>query len=210
MPERLTERARKVMSLANQEARRLHHEYISTEHLLLGIIQEGGGIAASALRSLGLDFGKIRAEVEQLAPAGRDSANIGKLPQSPEARKVLELAAEEARGQHHSYVGTEHLLIGMLLKTDSIAARVLTQLGITVAAARQEIDELLSPEAAGPADTSGHLIRRAVECLLRARDAATAEGNTARAAELQNQALSVGAILIRRPEPGASANEPTA
>ncbi len=200
MLERLTERARQVMALANQQAHKLHHEYIGAEHILLGIIQEGHGIAASALKSLGVELEKLRAEAEQLAAPGRDTANLGKLPQTLEARRVLEHAIEQARSQHQNYVGTEHLLIGLLLEPASAAARALGNLNITLAAARSEIDHLLGPEAADPTDSSGQLIRRAVECLLRARDAALTEGNSTRATELQNQAWAIGGLLTRRPD----------
>ncbi len=206
MPERLTERARQVMALANQEAHHLHHEYLGTEHVLLGIIKEAGGIAADALKSLGLDLARVRTEVEKLVPRGADAANIGKLPQTPKARKMLEHAIEEARSQHHGYVGTEHLLVGMLLEPDCVAARALTQMGIDLTKVRSEIDHLLGPEAAAPTDTSGQLIRRAVECLLRARDVAITEGNPARASELQTQAWAIGEILTRR----SDADQPSA
>jgi ATP-dependent Clp protease ATP-binding subunit ClpC len=202
--ERFTERARKVMALANQEAQRLHHAYIGTEHMLLGLIKEGHGIGANLLKSVGVDLGRIAGEVDKLVVRGTDAANIAKLPQTPEARRVVEHAIEEARKMHHNYVGTEHLLIGMLHEPSSIAAKTLTNLGMDLHRARVEMKNVLGPESAGPGDTSSQLIRRAVECLLRAKETAIAEGNLARATELQEHALSVGAILTRqidRPDP---------
>jgi ATP-dependent Clp protease ATP-binding subunit ClpC len=188
------------MALANQEAQRLHHEYIGAEHVLLGIVEEGNGIAASVLKNLDVDLGDVLTEVERRVQPGKDSAIIAKLPQTPQVRKVLDHAIEQARTMHHNYVGTEHLLLGLLLEPDSAAAQALASFGVDIARARHETMSLLSPEAAEPTDTSSQLIRRAVECLLRAKEVATTEGNPTRAAELQEQALAVGAILTRKPQ----------
>jgi ATP-dependent Clp protease ATP-binding subunit ClpC len=188
------------MALANQEAQRLHHEYMGPEHLLLGILKEGNGIAASVLKSLDVDLGALRAETERRIQPGTDSAPVPKLPQTPSFRKVLDHAIEQARTMHHNYVGTEHLLLGLLLEPASIAAQALAVFGIDMARAHGEMMNLLSPEAAEPTDTSSQLIRRAVECLLRAKEVAMVEGNAARAAELQEQALIIGAILTRKPQ----------
>lgn len=200
MLQRFTERARKVMGFANQQAQHSHHEYIGPEHLLLGIVEEGNGIAASILKELDVDLTLLRKEIEQLTPPGADSAVIAKLPQTPQLKKVLDHAVEQARKMHHNYVGTEHLLLGLLLEPDTIAAQALAHFNVDLARAEREMTNLLSPEAAEPTDTSSQLIRRAVECLLRAKEVAVAEGNAARAAELQEQALSVGAILTRKPQ----------
>ncbi len=110
MYERFTDRARKVMQLANQEAQRFNHEYVGTEHVLLGLIKEGSGVAANVLRNLDVDLRKIRNEVEKIVQAGPEMVTMGKLPQTPRAKKVIEYAIEEARNLNHNYVGTEHLL----------------------------------------------------------------------------------------------------
>ena len=116
MYERFTDRARKVMQLANQEAQRFNHEYIGTEHVLLGLIKEGSGVAANVLKNLDVDLRKIRLEVEKLVQSGPDMVTMGKLPQTPRAKKVIEYAMEEARNLNHNYVGTEHILLGLLAR----------------------------------------------------------------------------------------------
>src|SRR5205814_2017500 len=111
MYERFTDRARKVMQLANQEAQRFNHEYIGTEHILLGLVKEGSGVAANVLKNLDIDLRKVRAEVEAIVVSWRpERAYLGKLPQTPRAKKVIEYAIAEARRLKHNYVGTEHLL----------------------------------------------------------------------------------------------------
>ncbi|MBC8421627.1 NDP-hexose 4-ketoreductase, partial [bacterium] len=106
MFERLTDRARKVMALANQEAQRFNHEYIGTEHILLGLVKEGSGVGANVLKHLEIDLRKVRLEVEKLVKSGPDMVTMGKLPQTPRAKKVIEYAIEEARSLNHNYVGT--------------------------------------------------------------------------------------------------------
>ncbi len=128
MYERFTDRARKVMQLANQEAQRFNHEYIGTEHILLGLVKEGSGMAANVLKALDCDLDKIRLEVEKLVQSGPDMVTIGKLPQTPRAKKVIEYAMEEARNLNHNYVGTEHLLLGLLREQEGVAAQVLMNL----------------------------------------------------------------------------------
>src|SRR2546428_81072 len=108
MFERFTDRARKVMALANQEAQRFNHEYIGTEHILLGLVKEGSGVGANVLKNLDVDLRKVRLEVEKLVKAGPDMVTMGKLPQTPRAKKVIEYAIEEARNLNHNYVGTAH------------------------------------------------------------------------------------------------------
>src|SRR6266852_2364180 len=114
MFERFTDRARKVMALANQEAQRFNHEYIGTEHILLGLVKEGSGVGANVLKNLDVDLRKVRLEVEKLVKSGPEMMQMGKLPQTPRAKKVIEYAIEEARNLQHNYVGTEHLLLGLL------------------------------------------------------------------------------------------------
>jgi ATP-dependent Clp protease ATP-binding subunit ClpC len=148
MYERLTDRARKVMQLANQEAHRFNHEYIGTEHVLLGLIQEGAGVAANVLNNLDLDLLKIRHEVEKIIMPGADSGTTGKLPQTPRTKKVIEYSIEEARNLNHNYVGTEHLLLGLLREKEGVAAQVLMNLGLKLEDVREEVLNLLGASTA--------------------------------------------------------------
>src|SRR6266850_809460 len=143
MYERFTDRARKVMQLANQEAQRFNHEYIGTEHVLLGLIKEGSGVAANVLKNLDIDLRKIRLEVEKIVKSGPDMVTMGKLPQTPRAKKVIEYAIEEARNLNHNYVGTEHLLLGLLREQEGVAAQVLMNLGLKLEDVREEVLNLL-------------------------------------------------------------------
>src|ERR671921_646425 len=143
MYERFTDRARKVMQLANQEAQRFNHEYVGTEHVLLGLIKEGSGVAANVLKNLDIDLRKIRMEVEKIVQAGPDMVTMGKLPQTPRAKKVIEYSIEEARNLNHSYVGTEHLLLGLLREQEGVAAQVLMNLGLKLDDVREEVLNLL-------------------------------------------------------------------
>ena len=143
MYERFTDRARKVMQLANQEAQRFNHEYIGTEHLLLGLIKEGSGVAANVLMNLEVDLRKIRLEVEKLVQSGPEMVTMGKLPQTPRAKKVIEYSMEEARNLNHNYVGTEHVLLGLLREQEGVAAQVLMNLGLKLEEVREEVLNLL-------------------------------------------------------------------
>ncbi len=149
MFERFTDRARKVMALANQEAQRFNHEYIGTEHVLLGLVKEGSGVGANVLKNLGVDLRKVRLEVEKLVKSGPEMVTMGRLPQTPRAKKVIEYAIEEARNLNHNYVGTEHLLLGLLREQDGVAAQVLMNLGLKLDEVREEVLNLLG---AGGAD----------------------------------------------------------
>ncbi|MBC7784598.1 MAG: ATP-dependent Clp protease ATP-binding subunit [Burkholderiales bacterium] len=143
MFERFTDRARKVMALANQEAQRFNHEYIGTEHILLGLVKEGSGVGANVLKNLDVDLRKVRLEVEKLVKSGPEMVTMGKLPQTPRAKKVIEYAIEEARNLNHNYVGTEHLLLGLLREHDGVAAQVLMNLGLKLEEVREEVLNLL-------------------------------------------------------------------
>ena len=160
MFERFTDRARKVMALANQEAQRFNHEYIGTEHILLGLVKEGSGVGANVLKNLDVDLRKVRLEVEKLVKSGPDMVTMGKLPQTPRAKKVIEYAIEEARNLNHNYVGTEHLLLGLLREHEGVAAQVLMNLGLKLEEVREEVLNLLGAgvegdEAAGSGKSSG-------------------------------------------------------
>jgi len=150
MYERFTDRARKVMQLANQEAQRFNHEYIGTEHILLGLIKEGSGVAANVLKNLDVDLRKIRLEVEKLVQSGPDMVTMGKLPQTPRAKKVIEYSMEEARNLNHNYVGTEHILLGLLREQEGVAAQVLMNLGLKLEEVREEVLNLLGHGTEGP------------------------------------------------------------
>jgi ATP-dependent Clp protease ATP-binding subunit ClpC len=143
MYERFTDRARKVMQLANQEAQRFNHEYVGTEHVLLGLVKEGSGVAANVLRNLDVDLRKIRNEVEKIVQAGPDMVTMGRLPQTPRAKKVIEYGIEEARNLGHNYVGTEHLLLGLLREQEGVAAQVLMNLNLKLEEVREEVLNLL-------------------------------------------------------------------
>jgi ATP-dependent Clp protease ATP-binding subunit ClpC len=149
MFERFTDRARKVMALANQEAQRFNHDVIGTEHILLGLVKEGSGVGATVLKNFDVDIKKLRLEVEKHVKSGPDMVTMGKLPQSPRAKKVIEYAIEEARALNHNYVGTEHILLGLLRESEGIAAQVLVSLGLKLEDVRQEILNLLGAGSDG-------------------------------------------------------------
>jgi ATP-dependent Clp protease ATP-binding subunit ClpC len=149
MFERFTDRARKVMALANQEAQRFNHDVIGTEHILLGLVKEGSGVGATVLKNLDVDVKKLRLEIEKHVKSGPDMVTMGKLPQSPRAKKVIEYAIEEARALNHNYVGTEHILLGILRESEGIAAQVLMDMGLKLEDVRQEVLNLLGAGVEG-------------------------------------------------------------
>ena len=155
MYERFTDRARKVMQLANQEAQRFNHEYIGTEHILLGLVKEGSGVAANVLKNLDVDLRKIRLEVEKLVQSGPEMVTMGKLPQTPRAKKVIEYSMEEARNLNHNYVGTEHILLGLLREQEGVAAQVLMNLGLKLEEVREEVLNLLGHGLEGEGSERG-------------------------------------------------------
>lgn len=146
---RFTERARKVIVLAKEEARRFNHDYIGTEHLLLGLIREGEGVAAAVLQKLGLSLESIRLEVEKLVQPGPATQIQGDVPFTPRSKKALELSAEEARALGHNYIGTEHLLLGLIREGEGVASQVLLNLGLDLGRVRSEIMELLGSATPG-------------------------------------------------------------
>jgi ATP-dependent Clp protease ATP-binding subunit ClpC len=140
---RFTERAKKVIILARQEAGRLNHDYIGTEHLLLGLVKVGGGVAAEVFEGLGLSLQRIRLEVEKMVQPGPSTLSIGEVPFTPRAKKVLDLAVEEARTMGHNYIGTEHILLGLVKEGEGVAAQVLENFKIDLEKLRGKIVELL-------------------------------------------------------------------
>jgi ATP-dependent Clp protease ATP-binding subunit ClpC len=137
MFDKFTERAKKVINLAREEAGRLGHDYIGTEHILLGLIREGGGVAAAVLENLGLDLERIKLEVEKSITMGGGTLTLGEVPFTPRAKRVLELAVEEAQSLGHNYIGTEHLLLGLIREGEGVASKVLEQFGLRIDKARE-------------------------------------------------------------------------
>ena len=159
MFERFTDRARRVVVLAQEEARLLNHNYIGTEHILLGLIHEGEGVAAKALESLGISLEAVRAQVEEIiGHAGH--APSGHIPFTPRAKKVLELSLREALQLGHNYIGTEHILLGLIREGEGVAAQVLVKLGADLSRVRQQVIQLLSGYA-GSKESGGARHRRA-------------------------------------------------
>jgi ATP-dependent Clp protease ATP-binding subunit ClpC len=157
MYERFTDRARKVMQLANQEAQRFNHEYIGTEHILLGLVKEGSGVAANVLKNLDIDLRKIRLEVEKIVQHGPGGEQVvmGRLPHTPRAKKVIDYSVEEARNLNHNYVGTEHLLLGLLREQEGVAAQVLMNLGLKLEDVREEVLNLLGHNMPNESESGG-------------------------------------------------------
>ena len=143
MFERFTDRARRVVVFAQEEARLLNHNYIGTEHVLLGLVREGEGVAAQALTSMGIGLDAVRGQVEKIIGQGQ-AAPAGHIPFTPRAKKVLELSLREALQLGHNYIGTEHILLGLLREGEGVAAQVLQQLGADLNRVRQTVIQLLS------------------------------------------------------------------
>jgi ATP-dependent Clp protease ATP-binding subunit ClpC len=154
MFERFTDRARRVVVLAQDDARMLNHNYVGTEHILLGLIHEGEGVAAQALGSLGIGLEAVRQQVEEIIGQGQQAPS-GEIPFTPRAKKVLELSLREAKQLGHNYIGTEHILLGLIREGEGVAAQVLVRLGADLNRVRQQVIQLLhgyqgkEPAAAG-------------------------------------------------------------
>jgi ATP-dependent Clp protease ATP-binding subunit ClpA len=166
MFERFTDRARRVVVLAQEEARLLNHGRIGTEHILLGLIHEGEGVAATALKAMNISLGAVRQEVEQVIGRGQELPS-GHIPFTPRAKKVLELSLRESMQLGHNYIGTEHILLGLIREGQGVAAQVLVKLGADLNRVRQQVIELLhgqqgteEPETAGLAGPAGPGERR--------------------------------------------------
>ncbi len=154
--DKFTERARKTLSLAQEEAQRFQHNYIGTEHLLLGLIREGEGVASKVLQSLGVELYKARSTVEFIIGRG-DRIVLGEIGLTPRAKKVIELAVDEAHRLNHHYIGTEHLLLGLIREGEGIAAGVLESLGVKLDTARRQTLRVLSGEGGDPIGASAGL-----------------------------------------------------
>ena len=168
MFERFTDRSRRVLVLAQEEARLLNHDFIGTEHLLLGLVDEGDGIAAQALQALGISLDLVRTAVEDAVGTGpaRGQGPAGSPPFTPRAKKVLELALREALQLGHNYIGTEHMLLGLLREGEGVACRVLVGLGADLSRVRQEVMRLVSPQASALGARRGSRASGSVELVL--------------------------------------------
>ena len=144
-----TPRAQQVLALARKEADRFHHNYVGTEHILLGLIKLGQGVAVSVLQKMGLDLETVRGAVEKQVGTGQETKTQGSIPYTPRVKKVLALAGKEAKALNHSYVGTEHILLGLLREGEGVAARVLKSLDIDIERTRNEILRELDPQFSG-------------------------------------------------------------
>ena len=143
--DKFTDRARKVLTLAQDEAQRFNHNYIGTEHLLLGLVREGEGVAARVLENMNVELSKVRTAVEFIIGRG-DRPVVGEVGLTPRAKRVIELAIDEARRLGHNYIGTEHLLLGLVREGEGIAAGVLESLGVNLDKVRHQVIHVLSPE----------------------------------------------------------------
>lgn len=221
MFERFTDRARKAMALANQEALRLGHGYIDTGHILLGLMKEGSGVGAATLKSLGVDLKEARREVAVSLEAAPEIVTTGKLPQTPRAKRVIEYAIEESRDLGHNYVGTEHLLLGLLRVEDGTAAQVLVKLGVQLDQARAQVIALTGHDtptvhttevtaeqvnlpalAEGPArfartDVLGQFLMTSIVQLTLRADKAAARGRHEVAGQMREMAEALRGILER-------------
>src|SRR5678816_1609716 len=157
--DKFTERARKVLQLAQEEAQRFNHNYIGTEHLLLGLVREGEGVAAKVLANLGVDLNKVRSAVEFIIGRGERTVT-GDIGLTPRAKKVIELSVEEARRLNHNYIGTEHLLLGLVREGEGIAAGVLESLGVSLERVRTETARILSQSTPASAASGGRTSTR--------------------------------------------------
>jgi DNA-binding transcriptional regulator YhcF (GntR family) len=172
-----TERVRKVLAMAREEAARLHHEYVGTEHILLGLVREGEGVAATVLQNLNVNPDRIRRRIEETVKTGKAGGEPRPdLPYTSRAKKVLEFAMSETRELDHAYVGTEHLLLGLLREEKGIAAQVLVDAGVTLHAARAEVVRILGAELRGrgsPGDRTAGVVARPADFPVRIDDASS-------------------------------------
>jgi ATP-dependent Clp protease ATP-binding subunit ClpA len=195
MFERFTDRARRVVVLAQEEARLLNHNYIGTEHILLGLIHEGEGVAAKALESLGISLEAVRAQVEEIIGQGIEAPG-GHIPFTPRAKKVLELSLREALQLGHNYIGTEHILLGLIREGEGVAAQVLVKLGADLARVRQQVVQVLSGYAGGEdVGARMRLVRMTVPDDLREAEEQLAQVRREKEAAIQAQDFEKAATL---------------
>jgi ATP-dependent Clp protease ATP-binding subunit ClpA len=194
MFERFTDRARRVVVLAQEEARLLNHNYVGTEHLLLGLAHEGQGVAAIALERLGIRLEAVRSQVEEVIGQGQ-RAPTGHLPFTPRAKKVLELSLRESQQLGHDYIGTEHLLLGLVREGEGVAAQVLIRLGADLPRVRQQVVQLLSGYAGGPEAATGTPVHTTVPEDLREAEEQLAQVRRQKQAAIEAQDFDRAAAL---------------
>ena len=203
-----TDHVRRVLQLAREEAARLHNEHVGTEHILLGLIREGEGVGAAVLINLNVDLEEISRRIEETVKPGKAGAAAGPdLPYTSRAKKVLEFAMSEARELHHAYVGTEHLLLGVLREEKGIGAQVLREAGVTVEAARSEVLRLLFTEM--PASETTPPATPPLPYTPAARGSlqlALQEARDLRAASLGPELLLLGVLRVIQTAPAGSAS----
>jgi ATP-dependent Clp protease ATP-binding subunit ClpC len=195
---RFTERARKVIILAKEEAKRFNHDYIGTEHILLGLIREGEGVAATVLEKMGVSLENIRIEIEKLVQPGPATQIIGDLPFTPRAKKALELAAEEARSLGHNYIGTEHLLLGLIREEEGVASQVLLNLNLDLSTVRNKVMEVLGSELPGAGATGTKTKTPALDAFGRDLTALAKENKLDPVIDRSNEIERVTQVLSRR------------
>src|SRR3954452_19647559 len=201
MFERFTDRARRVVVLAQEEARMLNHNYIGTEHILLGLIHEGEGVAAKALESLSISLDGVREQVQEIIGQGQQAPS-GHIPFTPRAKKGLELSLREALQLGHNYIGTEHILLGLIREGEGVAAQVLVKLGADLNLVRQQVIQLLSgyqgrdPDAAEDTPSTSHVLDEFGRDLTQAARNSTLDPVIGRGREIER----VMQILSRRSE----------
>src|ERR1700685_1302201 len=212
MFERFTDRARNVVVLAQQEARLLKHNYIGTEHILLGLVRESDGLAAKALEALGIGLDAVREQVEEIIGRGQKSPS-GHIPFTPRAKKVLELSLREALQFGHNYIGTEHILLGLIREGDGVAAQVLVRLGGDLSAVRQQVIRLLRENPTTdelPRVAQARAAQAAQAQAAQAAQAQTAQAQAARLAESAGEAgiasRAGGAVPMGLASPAESAS----
>ena len=201
MFERFTERARQVVVLAQDEARALKHNYIGTEHILLGLLREEEGLAARVLESLDITVEEVRAQVARIVGQG-DEVTTGQIPFTPRAKKVLELALREALSLGHNYIGTEHILLGIVRENEGVAARILLDFDADAEKVRNEIFRMLGgpgkrPGATGP---RGPVLDTEITRLRAAKDEAIERGQFERAAQLRDRERKLASVRAREAE----------
>jgi len=194
MFERFTDRARRVVVLAQEEARLLNHNYIGTEHILLGLIHEGEGVAATSLESLGISLEAVRAQVEEIIGQGQ-SAPTGHIPFTPRAKKVLELSLREALQLGHNYIGTEHILLGLIREGEGVAAQVLVKLGADLSRVRQQVIQVQSGYGGEDVGARMRLVRMTVPDDLREAEEQLAQVRQKKEAAIQAQDFEQAATL---------------
>jgi ATP-dependent Clp protease ATP-binding subunit ClpA len=196
MFERFTDRARRVVVLAQEEARLLNHNYIGPEHMLLGLIHEGEGVAAKALESLGISLEAVRAQVQEEIIGQDQRAPVGHIPFTPRAKKVFELSLREALQLGHNYIGTEHILLGLVREGEGVAAQVLVKLGADLARVRQQVVQVLSGYAGGEdVGARMRLVRMTVPDDLREAEEQLAQVRREKEAAIQAQDFEQAAML---------------